>query len=240
MRVNQTRREDREGRPVWVKRRKRAMGPVLLGGNLFLRFSGSRLRMFPALGEWRRWELGCFERLHGPQFRSGVQDSRTIWFDALPGESLRDLLARGALTPACLEAAARELRRAHALSRPGGGETLSHGDAHLGNFLFDPVSRLARLSDFEQAHEPGADALWRRADDLLVFLLDLLGRAADEDWPRLGAAFLAAYQDPQAVAALRDRLIPPEGLAAVLWRVRAYHRSDLFIARRLEALARGT
>lgn len=213
------------------------MTPLLVGGNVFLKLAQSRLLMFLDRRQWLRWELECFDLLHGCAFRSGAVDSWELWFDELPGESCRDLLARGALTPACLAAAARELHRAHQLPSPNGAP-LSHGDPHLGNMIYDAARACARLADFEQKHEDGVDTLWRRADDLLVFTLDLLGRAPEPDWPGLAVAFLGAYPEPAVIRALRGRLTPPSGFEAILWLTRTGQHPRSFVSRRLEELVR--
>jgi hypothetical protein len=213
-------RRERNGRSAWHKQRRRGAGAAVAAGNVFLQLAQSRLRMFVRRSEWRRWELGCFALLHGEAFASGTASAREVWFDELPGESCRELLRRGALTPACLQAAARELFRAHSMRAPQTDAPLSHGDPHLGNVIYDPEHDVARLIDFEQAHEDGVASEWRFADDLLVFVLDLLGRARDEEWPGLALTFLRAYPERAPVAALRARLVPPRGLQAVLWATR--------------------
>ena len=207
-------------RPAWHKQRRRGAGLTVAAGNVFLKLAQSRLRMFVRRSEWRRWELGCFGLLHGPAFASGTASPREIWFDELPGESCRELLRRGALTATSLQAAARELFRAHSMRGPLTDAPLSHGDPHLGNVIYDAERDVARLIDFEQAHEEGVASEWRCADDLLVFVLDLLGRARDEEWPGLALTFLRAYPQGEIVAALRPRLVPPRGLQAVLWATR--------------------
>lgn len=208
------------GRATWHKQRRHGADLTVAAGNVFLKLSRSRLRMFVRRSEWRRWELGCFALLHGSAFASGTTSAREVWFDELPGESCRELLQRGALTAASLQAAARELFRAHSARGPLTDAPLSHGDPHLGNVLYDAERDVARLIDFEQAHEDGVASEWRFADDLLVFVLDLLGRARDEEWPGLALTFLRAYPERKTIDALRPRLVPPRGLQAVLWATR--------------------
>lgn len=238
VRVNRAWPVTRDGRVLWHKRRRRGMSLALLGGNAFLALAHSRLRMFVDRGAWRRWEVECFCRLHAPLHEAGEVDSWEVWFDALPGTGYRELLARGNLTGPALEAAARELHRAHALIVPSTGERLSHGDPHMGNLLYDAREGRAYLIDFEQAHARGVDARWRHADDLIVFVLDLLGRAPDAAWPHLGRAFLAAYPDRAVLDAVRARLAPPAGFEAILWMTRTDHRPWSLVTARLEALER--
>jgi hypothetical protein len=237
VRTTRTVRVEREGRATWHKRRKRGAAITVAAGNLFLKAARGRLRMFVRRSEWRSWELSCFALLHGPRYAAGTTSAREVWFDELPGESCRQLLERRALLPASLEAAARELYRAHASRAPRAGAPLSHGDPHLGNMIYDAAQGVARLIDFEQAHEDGVDVEWRQADDLLVFVLDILGRATDDEWPALAITFLRAYPGRGTKEALRARLVPPRGAEAVLWATRT---TPLVLSRvhtRLRALA---
>jgi hypothetical protein len=213
-------RRKQDGRATWHKQRRRGAAATVAAGNVFLQLARSHLRMFVRSAEWRRWELGCFALLHGPAYASGTTSAREVWFDELPGESCRELLRRGALATAGLQAAARELFRAHSVRAPHQDAPLSHGDPHLGNVIYDSEHDVARLIDFEQAHEDGVASEWRSADDLLVFVLDLLGRARDDEWPALALIFLRAYPERATVAALRARLLPPRGMQAVLWATR--------------------
>lgn len=238
VRVNRAWRVTEGGRARWHKRRKRGMALALAGGNVFLALAHSRLEMFVSRAAWIRREVECFELLHAPGHRAGAVDGWEVWFDELPGTSYRELLATGHLTEAALAAAAREFGRAHALVEPSGGVRLSHGDPHMGNMLFDAAAGRAYLIDFEQAHARGVDARWRHADDLIVFVLDLLGRAPDGAWPALGAAFLRAYPDGEVLAAVRGRLVLPASFEAILWMTRADHRPWELVTARLEALAR--
>lgn len=230
-------RVESQGRATWHKRRKRGAAFTVAAGNLFLILARSRLRMFVRASAWRDRELSCFALLHGPAFRSGMISRREIWFDELPGESCRQLLDRGALSVRSLEAAARELFRVHSTPAPGGGTSLSHGDPHLGNVIYDPARDMARLIDFEQAHADGIAARWRHADDLLVFVLDILGRARSEDWPAFALHLLRAYPGPAAIDELRGRLVPPRGIPAVLWATRTRPLGPAQVPARLRALA---
>ena len=48
--------------------------------------------------------------------------------------------------------------------------------------MYDPASDRARLIDFELVHRPHIPAVERQADDLLVFLLDIITYAPQRRW----------------------------------------------------------
>lgn len=214
---------------LWVKRRRAGMGAVIAAGNVFLRLSHSRIRMFPSRARWRDWELASFRLLH-PGRVAEARGADAVALEALPGEALDRLAAQGRLTPEAAEAAARELRRAHAL--PGAEGPWSHGDAHLKNVLYD--GERAWLIDFETRHEAGMAPEARHADDLLVFLLDLAGRVPEAE--ALSRAFLSAYAREDVLRALLLRLRPPRGLERALWLSRTGHLPPARLSRWLEHL----
>ena len=82
--------------------------------------------------------------------------------------------------------------------------------------LYDEAGGRARLIDFETLHDP-LDAPVRHADDLLVLLLDLLGRADGERLVRFARALIEGYDDKKVTARLEERLVCPSGLELVLW-----------------------
>ena len=88
-----------------------------------------------------------------------------------------------------IQAAGKELRRAHGLWSSELGDYWSHGDPHLENLLYDLESDQARLIDFELIHDKCMSAVKRHADDLLVFLQDLMGCVSAEQWGALFARF---------------------------------------------------
>jgi hypothetical protein len=51
-----------------------------------------------------------------------------------------------------------------------------HGDPHMDNVIYDHATDRALLIDFEVIHDKSVPAGARHADDLLVFLQDLMGR----------------------------------------------------------------
>jgi len=140
------------------------------------------------------------------------------------------------LEEAPLRLCAEELRRVHALRCSADREPWSHGDPHLGNFLFDQRSDRCYLIDFETAHLPAYPAIERQADDVLTFCLELLGRPDTVAALRESVTFLEAYGHPEILAAVRERLTLPAGLERVLWATRTHYLSADVLRRRLEAL----
>ena len=98
------------------------------------------------------------------------------------------------------------------------------------------MSDRARLIDFEVMHHPELPAEERHADDLLIFLQDLVGRLGAEEWLPNAKAFLAGYGRPEIVARLRRKLVVPGGLARVWWAVRTTYLAPAELMRRVVAL----
>ncbi len=222
VRVNAVRPESLHGRTLWVKRRHLGMEVVIAAGNLFLRLSRSRIRMSVSCERWRDWERSSFHLLYPGRFAE-LRRGRAVALEALPGEGLSQLLERGQLTAGILEATATELRRAHALRFPGSTRAWSHGDFHLKNVLYDATGHRAWLIDFETWHEPGLTDDERHADDVLVFLLDLGGRAPEGEAELFASVFLRAYGRVGVLRELLVRLRPPRGLERALWSSRSHH-----------------
>lgn len=236
IKVNAMTREMRDGRSFWIKRRRPAAGLILAAANRFFRMAGNPVQAITHLGEWQRWELSCFERLHGDEFRAFAQGARSVAVPGFPGVSLSHYLDRATLTPGMVEAAARELRRAHATGCDFFGNAWSHGDPHAGNFLYDSARERARLIDFEVRHDRALSAPERHADDLLVFLQDVVGRVPADAWLPLALAFLEAYDRPEVVARLVPRLTVPRGIARLWWAVRTTYLPASELVDRLERL----
>ncbi|MFY2564267.1 hypothetical protein ACN469_42140 [Corallococcus terminator] len=235
VRVNTVALEARQDISLWHKQRRLGMGAVIAAGNVFLRLSRSHIRMFPSAKHWRDWELSTFALLH-PGRTAEARGQRAVALEALPGERLDLLLAQGRLTQAMVEAAARELHRAHGLTSPQTSHPWSHGDAHLKNVLYDKAGQRAWLIDFETEHDAHLSADARHADDLFVFLLDLRGRATREQALSLAMAFLRAYAEPGVLKALQARLRPPRGLERALWKSRSHHLPEAQLLEWLEDL----
>jgi hypothetical protein len=148
-------------------------------------------------------------------------------------------LNRKSLDAQALRAAARELRRAHGL-RGGefGGGFWSHGDPHLGNVVYDKAADRARLVDFEIIHKKSLSALERHADDLLVFLQDLVGHVSREKWLPLALCFVTAYGRDDVIAELTKLLVVPRGITGMWWKLRTEYLSRREPVRRFAALRR--
>jgi len=143
---------------------------------------------------------------------------------------------RGALTRRMLEAAGRELRRAHQYWSDEFAGPWSHGDTSMTNVIYDEKTRRARLLDFELVHEKSLPAESRHADDLLVFLLDILSVIRSRQWLSFALYFLSAYGDAHVIAALEDQLALPNGMAWIWWGVRTSFAHPAKVKKRLEQL----
>lgn len=236
VRLNRTAVVERSGRVVYLKHRRPGLRLVIMAGNVFLRLSKSRIQLFSSVADWQDWEMTSYKILHGPSFVAGKDGPRGLWFDRLPGRSLYEIMENEALNERHLAAAAREFRRCHSLSWPGDEQAWSHGDPHLENVIYDPVTDQARLIDFETRHDPWLPALQRHADDLLVFLLDLMGRLPKAAWVEVGRFFLSAYGRPEVSLALESRLSAPRGMERVLWATRTRFIPLAEMANRLHTL----
>jgi hypothetical protein len=238
IKVNVLSRETRADRVVWIKRRRRSAGPILACANRFFRLAGNPVRAIGDLAEWQRWEVECFERLHGGSFRAFAEGNRVVGADEMPGVNLTVPLDAGLLEPRMSAAAGRELRRAHGGSCAAFSGGWSHGDPHLGNFIYEAATDCARLIDFEVIHDADLDPDARHADDLLVFLQDLVGRVGRERWLPNAHAFLSGYDRPEIVARLRGLLDVPRGIPRLWWMVRTTYLPASELHYRLEALRR--
>lgn len=236
IKVNEISRETRAERVVWIKRRRRLAAPILACANQFFRLAGNPVRAIGDLAEWQRWEVECFERLHGGDYRAFPEGDRGVGADEMPGVNLTVPLDSDLLEPPMCAAAAREMRRAHHGTCAEFPSGWSHGDPHLGNFIYDAATDRARIIDFEVQHERRIGAEARHADDLLVFLQDLVGRVSTERWLPNALAFLAAYDRPEVVGRLRPLLRVPRGVPRMWWMVRTSYLSGAELRRRLDAL----
>ena len=174
--------------------------------------------------------------LNGDRFRVFASGMKTVCVDKLPGKTLWEHLNRGTLTRQMLEAAARELRRAHQLWSDEFGAGWSHGDATMSNVIYDEKTGRARMIDFELIHDKSVPAKSRHADDLLVFLLDVVAIAPSRRWLPFSLSFLNAYGDPVVIAELTDHLALPNGMAWIWWGVRTSFANPGKVKQRLEKL----
>jgi tRNA A-37 threonylcarbamoyl transferase component Bud32 len=238
LKINSITEKRRRHRQVVIKRRnvygERAAGLI----NFYFRAADIPIRYLSNVREWRRWEARCFQMLNGDYFRAKVTDGRTVTLDKLPGDNLWDHMNRGTLTARMLEAAGCEYRRAHHFASKDFGSGWSHGDASMTNVIYDEKRERARLIDFELRHEKSLPATARHADDLLVFLLDMLARVADRQWLPFAICFLRAYGDAAVMRELKKRLVVPTGLALIWWNVRTNFTGSARVKRRFQTLRR--
>src|SRR5437773_6898432 len=94
------------------------------------------------------------------------------------------------VTRRMLQAAAVEFRRAHQFWSDHFRGRWSHGDGTSQNVIYDASSNRARLIDFEIVHEKSLTRAARQADDLLVFVLDMVGTVPRRQWLPLSMIFL--------------------------------------------------
>src|SRR6266568_3902913 len=224
------------GRRVVLKRRNAYSEQLADLANLYFRMSSIPIRFWSKIEDWRRWEAECFQMLNGDRFRVLAAGAKTVCVDKLPGKTLWEHLNRGTLTPQMLQAAGRELRRAHQLWSDEFGGGWSHGDATMSNVLYDEKTDRARMIDFEIMHDKSVPAKSRHADDLLVFLLDVVAIAPSRRWLPFSLSFLNAYGDPVVIAELTDHLALPSGMAWIWWGVRTSFANPAKVKRRLAKL----
>jgi len=236
IKINAISKEIRNGRPVWVKRRRAAGGPVARFANLFFRWAQNPVYVWPRLEAWQEWEIYCFRKLNGDAFQAFAEGNSVVCAEKLPGTSLSEHLDNGTLTTDMLGAAALEFRRAHQLWCERFNGPWSHGDAHLANVLYDEAEHRARFIDFEVIHKSCLSAVERHADDLLVFLQDMAGRVRSDLWLPYSLAFIGTYEDPEVIAALKHRLVVPRGVPRVWWAVRTRCINGRELRQRVQAL----
>ena len=236
IKINAVSRECRDGRALWIKRRRWTSRPIMVCANRFFRLAGNPVQAIDEPAAWQRWEVDWFLRLHGERFLAYADGPWAVAAEEVPGESLSRHLDRGTLTPRMLQAAARELRRAHMAESEYFRGPWSHGDPHSGNFVYEPEADRARLIDFEVMHHPNISADERHADDLLVLLQDMAGRIAAEQWLPNAQAFLRGYDRAEIVALLRGKLVVPRGLGRIWWAVRTTYLGSAELERRVRAL----
>src|SRR6266516_2703763 len=224
------------GRRVVLKRRNAYSEQLADLANLYFRMSSIPIRFWSKVEDWRRWESECFQMLNGDRFRVFASGMKAVCVDKLPGKTLWEHLNRGTLTPQMLEATGRELRRAHQFWSNEFGGGWSHGDATMSNVLYDEKTDRARVIDFEIIHDKSVPAKSRHADDLLVFLLDVVAIAPGRRWLPFSLSFLNAYGDPVVMAELTNNLAVPSGMAWIWWGVRTSFANPAKVKQRLAKL----
>src|SRR2546430_7356502 len=176
--------------------------------------------------------------LNSDSFHVYASGKRCVVAEKLPGESLWEHLNRGTLSRRMLQAAAAEFRRAHQFWSDEFRGRWSHGDGTSQNVIYDPATNRARLIDFEIVHEKSLATAARQADDLLVFLLDMVGTVPSRQWLPFSMTFLEAYGDGEVIAQLRKQLDLPGGLAWIWWGVRTNFTNPAKVKGRLANLRR--
>lgn len=217
-----------------TKQRRYWAGPVIGMGNLFLYYSNSHISMFRQAYQWQAWELHSYELLYA-QAGEAIGNAK-ISIIPFAGKTLREYLECGKLTPRMMRTAAQELRRVHACFSPLRQSLWTHGDPHLDNFLFDELTSCVHLIDFETQHEDTMPLVQRQADDLLVLLLDLLGRDLSEDWQQHARSFLTTYDNALVLTELQKRIVLPTGWERLLWKTRTHYLPYAILVRRITTL----
>ena len=228
----------RRGRTLVVKRRNAHGEQLSELTNLYFRVANIPIRFWSKVEEWRRWEVDCFQMLNGDRFHAYTSGKRSVVAEKLPGVGLYDLIERGSLSKRMLQAAATELRRAHEFWTDEFRGRWSHGDATTQNGLYDAKTDRARLIDFEIVHDKSLPAATRQADDLLVFLLDMVGRVPSRKWIPFATTFLKTYGDAKVIRELGKQLDLPGGLAWIWWGVRTNFANPAKVKHRLASLSR--
>jgi hypothetical protein len=236
LKINSVSEKVRRGRCVVIKRRNGYGEQLADLANLYFRMTGIPIRFWAKAENWRRWEVECFKMLNGDRFRAWASGDKTVCAEKLPGKNLWERLEQGALTRRMVEAAGHEFRRAHQFRSDEFRGPWSHGDAGTNNVIYDDKTGRARLIDFEIVHDKSLPAKSRQADDLLVFLLDLIAVAPNPQWLTLALSFLNAYGNTAVICELEDELALPNGMAWIWWGVRTNFENPAKVKRRLEKI----
>jgi len=236
LKINSVSEKVRSGRRVVIKRRNGYGGQLADLANLYFRMAGIPIRFWAKAEDWQRWEVECFKMLNGDRFRAWASGDKTVCADKLPGKSLWERLEQRRLTRKMVEAAGHEFRRAHQFRSDEFRGPWSHGDAGANNVIYDEKTGRARLIDFEIVHDKSLPAKSRQADDLLVFLLDLIAVARNPQWLTLALSFLNAYGNAAVICELEDELALPNGMAWIWWGVRTSFANPAKVKRRLEKI----
>ncbi|HEX5176725.1 MAG TPA: hypothetical protein VFV83_06845 [Chthoniobacteraceae bacterium] len=234
--MNATSREVRDGRAFCAKRRRRFAPPILATANIFFRLVRAPVRAIENNAEWQAWETESFRLLHGETSRCFPSGTRAVAVEEFDGINLTGTLDDGTLSIAMVRAVGAELRRAHEIRCEFFASGWSHGDPHLGNFIFDGATGRARIIDFELRHLRSLGERARRLDDLLGVLHDLLGRSPPARWVPSARGFVEGYGCRELTEAAIDQLAPPSGLAAIWWSIRTSWLRRDEAKRRIEEL----
>jgi hypothetical protein len=223
----------RGGRAVYIKARGGIGRLAHVAANLFFRVGKIPISFCTDPHFWQRWEVRCYRTLNG-RFTAYPIGKHRVVQEKLPGKNLWEHMQKGTLTPKMIRAAAREFRRAHATPSEHFDDGLwSHGDGTMANVIYDPATARARLIDFEILHRRDLPAVKRHADDLLVFLFDLVSMSPRKRWLGMALEFLRTYGDSSVIAQVEKRLRAPAGLYRIWWHVRTNFVETHIVMRRL-------
>jgi hypothetical protein len=236
LKINLVSEKVQRGHRMVIKQRHGYSEPLAELANIYFHMAGIPIRFWAKTDEWRQWEVKCFNMLNGDRFHARASGANSVCAEKLPGKSLWDHLTEGTLTREMVEAAGHELRRVHQFWSDEFRGPWSHGDAGTNNVLYDQKTGRARLIDFEIVHEHSLPAKSRQADDLLVFLLDLMAVAPNPQWFTLALAFLHAYDNAPVIAELKQELALPKGMAWIWWGVRTSFARPAKVKRRLQKI----
>jgi hypothetical protein len=236
LKINSVCEKVRRGRRIVIKQRNGYGEQLADLANLYFRMAGIPIRFWAKAEDWQRWEVECFKMLNGDRFRAWACGDKTVCADKLPGKSLWEHLEQRRLSREMVEAAGREFRRAHQFRSHEFRGPWSHGDAGANNVIYDEKTGRARFIDFEIVHAKSLSAKSRQADDLLVFLLDLIAVAPNPQWLTLALSFLNAYGNTAVICELEDELALPNGMAWIWWGVRTSFANPAKVKRRLEKI----
>jgi hypothetical protein len=234
--INQMRLTRRDGRLMWVKRRRRGSRFLAFGANLFFRSAGNPVAVVEDSRLWRQQEVASFRLLNGEEFLAFSGDDGSVWLERLPGTDLDTLNVEGKIEAGMFYAAGLEFRRVHGLYSPRFNGPWSHGDPNFGNVIVDERAQRVRLIDFETVHVKSLSPDDRHADDLAVFLLDLIGSVPEESLGAMAAAFVAGYDRPAIWELAQSRLIIPKGFGRLWWGIRTEYAPLGVLLRRLTLL----
>lgn len=236
--INQIQLKRRDGRLMWVKRRRKGSRVLAVGANLFFRLAGNRVSVVEDSRIWRQHEVSSFRLLNGEEFEAFPGDDGSVWLERLPGSDFDTLISEGRLEVGMFYAAGLEFRRVHSLFSPRFGGPWSHGDPNFGNAIVDERTQRVRLIDFETVHVETLSPDDRHADDIAVFILDMLGGVAEEKLAVMARAFLAGYNRPAIWKLAQTRLVIPTGFGRLWWGIRTRYAARAVLRRRVALLRR--
>jgi hypothetical protein len=182
LKINSISEKTHRGRRLIIKRRNGYSEPLADLTNLYFRMARIPIRFWLNTEKWEQWEVKCFNMLNNDRFHARASGASSVCADKLPGKSVWDHLSEGTPTPQMMEAAGHELRGAHWLWSEEFHGPWSPGDADTNNVIYHQQTGRVRLIDFEIVHQKSLPATSRHADDLLVFLLDLMAIASNRQW----------------------------------------------------------